>query len=544
MSGVNTKPVSRKQFLRWVGALSLLPLASRLASCTTADPLAHIRISMPGAASKTGHRLRGGHFPEPSETIHTRIAIAGSGIAGLSAARELALAGEKDFLLLELEDHTGGNSAQGQNKYSAYPRGAHYLPIPNPEDAALVAFLEAEGIITGFDDKGLPIYRETDLCFDPEERLYFRDRWQDGLIPNYGLSAAQQEQTTRFLQQMDQFRKAKGQDGQWAFCIPVDNSSADTAYTSLDQLTMAAWLQQQGYTAEPLLWYVNYCCRDDYGAGIDRVSAWAGIHYFAGRKGQAANAESSAVLTWPEGNGHLANLLRQHATAQTRTQTLVYQVQIRDEKVELLCWNEQQQSSFRILTDRCLLAVPQMVVKRIFPQPAIPYDTFEYAPWMVANLTLKQLPATQGRPLSWDNVIYNSPSLGYVNAQQQQLSPTNDKLVLTYYYPLDQDNPAKSRQAAYTRAGKDWLQAITADLEKVHRGITPEIEAAEIWLWGHGMVIPHPGFITGAGRRQAAQPVDDKVYFAHTDLSGVSIFEEGFHRGRHAALQILQSLRS
>jgi hypothetical protein len=50
-----------------------------------------------------------------------------------------------------------------------------------------------------------------------------------------------------------------------------------------------------GLTDPHLRWYLDYCCRDDYGAGIATVSAWAGIHYFASRHGfHAAPGRSTA----------------------------------------------------------------------------------------------------------------------------------------------------------------------------------------------------------------------------------------------------------
>ena len=63
-------------------------------------------------------------------------------------------------------------------------------------------------------------------------------------------------------------------------------------------------------------WYLDYCCRDDYGAGSAEVSAWAGLHYFASRHGFRAPGDearggegSEGVLTWPEGNAWLAERL-------------------------------------------------------------------------------------------------------------------------------------------------------------------------------------------------------------------------------------------
>jgi hypothetical protein len=44
------------------------------------------------------------------------------------------------------------------------------------------------------------------------------------------------------------------------------------------------------------------------------------------------------------------------------------------------------------------------------------------------------------------------------------------------------------------------------------------------------MVSPVPD-IYGQAKKDAAKPIDDKIYFAHTDLAGILIFEEAFHQG-------------
>ena len=38
----------------------------------------------------------------------------------------------------------------------------------------------------------------------------------------------------------------------------------------------------------------------------------------------------------------------------------------------------------------------------------------QYSPWVTANLTLDRLPKERGLDLAWDNVMYDSHSLGYV----------------------------------------------------------------------------------------------------------------------------------
>jgi hypothetical protein len=47
------------------------------------------------------------------------------------------------------------------------------------------------------------------------------------------------------------------------------------------------------------------------------------------------------------------------------------------------------------------------------------------------------------------------------------------------------------------------------------------------------------GFILGEERHEAAQSIENKIFFAHTDLSGISVFEEGFYQGISAAKQLL-----
>jgi hypothetical protein len=79
------------------------------------------------------------------------------------------------------------------------------------------------------------------------------------------------------------------------------------------------------------------------------------------------------------------------------------------------------------------------------------------------------------------------------------------------------------------------------ELETAHPGLSAHVQEANVWIWGHGMISPTPGFIWGPARQQAKQPIQDRVYFAHSDLSGISIFEEAFAQGISAAQAMLQS---
>jgi hypothetical protein len=396
-------------------------------------------------------------------------------------------------------------------------------------------------IIVDRDARGLPVYDEYCLSADPQERLWMYGRWQDGLVPQIGVSAEDRAQFLAFFAETERLKHTLGADGRPVFAIPVDASSADPRWRALDNLTMTQYLQRKAWTSAPLQWYVNYCCRDDYGSGASAVSAWAGLHYFAARNGLAANAGSSTVVTWPEGNGHLAQELAERGIAcigRTQTRAAVTRVAPHGGGVWVDYFDAELDRLVRVQADAAIVCLPRFVAARVVDQPRAPgagpaaldTESFSYAPWMVANLTLGKMPEGQGQQLAWDNVIYDSPLLGYVVATHQDLARVRGQTVLTYYWPLSDEEPRAARTSAYERSLEQWQAAVARDLLRVHPELDGHIENIDVRLWGHGMIRPTPGFLWGPARQRAAahQP---PIYFAHSDLSGISIFEEAYCRG-------------
>ena len=141
-------------------SIGLTGTAGWFLSCTAEKK---IKGSIVGASSSVGHLLRDKKFSAPAETIRKKIVIVGGGISGLSAGKYLHQNGISDFLILDLEEQAGGNSAYGSNDVSAYPWGAHYIPIPNNDLTEYISFLKECNVITGDDAAGLPVYNETYL---------------------------------------------------------------------------------------------------------------------------------------------------------------------------------------------------------------------------------------------------------------------------------------------------------------------------------------------------------------------------------------------
>ena len=526
---------SRRNFVKGIAAsLLLVPF---LQFCS--DKIMHLLIRLSGTNHLLGHRLWIKDFPKPTSQIHIPYLIIGGGISGLSAARQFYKKGISDFLVIELEGHLGGNSSNGENKYSKFPLGAHYLPLPNFHDKELLQFLEEEKIIVGYDQKDLPVFDELQLSFAPEERLFYKNNWQDGIVPKEGNSKEEDLEFQRFFKLMDGFRNGKGGDEKYLFDIPLYLSSTDTANISLDKITMKEWFETNNFKTKPLFDYIDYCCKDDFGLGIHYVSAWAGIHYFAGRKQDVTSDKKETVLTWPEGNARLASHLKKYANKKTLKNHLVYEVKTEANKVIATAFDDVKKVSVEIIADKVIMATPQFVNQYLIKDRKEFTKEFHYTPWLLATLTVTNLSDNFSFPLSWDNVIYGAKGLGYVYDQHQSLQQIQVKKVITYYYSFSSSDLKKSRKELYKKDKEYWKQFVFDDLRIAHPDIEDCTEQIEVFLLGHGMISPTPGFIFGEAKREASKSINNAIYFAHTDLSGISIFEEGFHQGINVVNQIL-----
>ncbi len=514
-----SRGLTRREFLS--GALAV----AALGSCRTAGR--EIPGELLGPNHALGHRLRTGGFPAPSKTEKTKVAIVGAGAAGLSAAWKLERSGVKDFVVLDLEPKAGGNSAWGENEVSAYPWGAHYLPLPGPRAVHVRALLREID----------PAYKEKFVCHAPTERLFIHGRWQDGLFPRIGASAADFAELDRFHAEIDALRRRVGGDGRPAFAIPMELSSRDPSILALDRLSMAQWLDKNGYKSERLRWYVEYACRDDFGGRLEEVSAWAGLQYYAAR----GEGEDDKFLVWPEGNGFLVRKLAEIAGARVRTGALAYSVREENGGVAVDWLDGETGETRRLLASRAIVCLPRFVARRVVePLRGEKESGFAYAPWLVANLTVEDAPSGNGAAPAWDNVLYASEGLGYVDATHQGFSLDRRRAVWTYYRPLTGDPDARRREAR----DKDlsyWRELCLADLERALPGLRAKVKRLDAWVWGHGMVLPRPGFVWSDERRRAAEP-RGAIHFAHSDLSGYSIFEEANYRGVVAAEQVLSVL--
>ena len=480
-----------------------------------------------------------------------RVVVIGGGIDGLSAARRLLAAGIDGIVLLELESAPGGTARSGAGSTSAYPWGAHYITAPMKENQDLVALLGEMGLVEGTDAAGEPTFIEQALCREPQERLFANGTWHDGLYLHDGETEDEKRQWERFRTTIERFAGLRDAKGRRAFAVPTARSSDDAELTALDKMSMAEWLDRERLTSPRLRWLVDYACRDDFGAHATHTSAWAGVHYYASRI-VAPGKDPQAVLTWPAGNGFLVDKLHAKARAKVRCGLAALDVApvVRDGKagVDVIAIGKAP-LAVGIHAERVIFAAPQMVarvaVRPYREAPPAHLSAFEYGAWMVANITLSGRPANRTRAprpiLAWDNVLYESPSLGYVVATHQSMRD-HGPTVLTYYLPLCDEDPRAARKKLYAAGRDEWADVALADLEKAHPDIRDLATRVDVVRWGHAMVRPSPGFVWGTARKAAAEPLRG-IHFAHTELSGVSLFEEAFFQGNRAADEVIAALR-
>ena len=508
-----------------------------------------------GAEVARGHFMRdlkSGNLAAPALQRRAAVVVVGAGIAGLGAARALLRAGVDDVQVFDLEDQAGGNSRGHAIAGIACPLGAHYLPVPGDDAVEVIELLEDFGLRRT--EHGQPVYDERTLCHSPQERLYIDGLWREGLLPPLdALPAAERAATLADYRRFAAIVAAAGAGH--AYAIPTARSAWSAAHDALDRVTFAQWLDEQGLRAPALHWYLDYCCRDDYGAGAAQVSAWAGLHYFASRHGFRAPGdagdERDGLLTWPEGNAWLSRRLAAPLGPRFHPAMVGLRVVEGRHDVAVDLWNAALQRVERWSAPQVVLALPLFIAARLLAAPPAALveavAAMRHAPWLVANLHLvSALTDRPGAAPSWDNVMYRSPTLGYVDATHQSLLPYAGPTVLSAYWALGGDTLAQlaqQRARLLNEPWSAWSRAVVQDLARVHPDLPAKLKQVDLMRYGHAMSIPVPGLRSSAALCSLAA-LRRRVHFAHTDLSAYSVFEEAMYQGTRAATQVLRRLIS
>lgn len=531
--------MNRRELLR---ALALAPVA---ASACGGARVPDGELVDPGMT--LGHRLRDLDVralsmpPPAADSPILDVVIAGAGIAGLSAAWRLRARGVDALEVVELADVEGGTARSGSSTVTAYPWGAHYVTTPLAEDTLTTSLLNEVGALEGVDARGHPIASESFACRDPDERLFVDGHFLESLVPHEMLDENDQRDFARFEALLDHYGGLVDGAGRPAFALPRARCSTDADLLALDRMSFRDWLLSHELLSPHLHWLCDYAVRDDDGVSLDEASAWAGLFYFCARRRPGVGER--AVITNPDGNGFLVRHLARASEGRRTVNEAVIDVSlVTDEDLVHVVTMDAAGALRTRRAKHAIVATPRFVAARVVrtlrDAPPAWLTQFTTSAWVVCNVHLSERPRVapnQGVSFAWDTVLYGSDSLGFVDATHQS-GRDHGPTVWTWYRPL------VDRARLYANGRAHWADVCLRDLAGAFPDIRDVVTRVDVCRWGHAMVRPAVGLFSSGALDEAQRSIGGRIHFAHTDLSGMALFEEALHHGVRAANAALDPL--
>ncbi len=442
--------------------------------------------------------------PQKCDTL-----IVGAGIAGLTAAVNLL---DDHLIICDVGKAIGGSSSAETFQGIDFSQGAHYeLEYPHYYGSEALEFLSKLKVIQFNSQRQVWEFTEHQYLINQE----YKNRCLiDG---NYRSSALPDNETTYKFEEL--IHRYSGQ-------LPMPTRIIPQKLHSLNHLTFHDFLDQHNLLSSPeFIQGVDYRLTDDYGSGMNDVSALAGLHYYQCRP---YYTDLVNIFSPPEGNFYFAKkMLDQLSQDQILTSHLVKRIypENREFRVEVIDLDQNQQKTFQ--AKRIIYAGQKHGLKYIFPEEAQLFSNNLYAPWVVFNFILNGTVPSK----YWQNEIigYDRDLLGFVNSQTQ--NPNPDRTVLTTYYCLPREY--RSSLIHLNQNPKFWvkrtIQSIALSLKK---DITPQIQKCFIKLYGHAMPIPRPGYLLTDKNKKRKYP---SLVYAGVDTGRLPLFFEAIDSGVMAA---------
>ena len=438
--------------------------------------------------------------------------------------------------VLELEDSAGGNSRGRAIGGHAPARSARTTcrcrATTRGEVQRLLDELGAAPTRRG------PLRSTTSACCATARRSGCSStaRWHEGLLPPSRRCRAERDDAGAVPRasppRVDAARRAT------RFAIPTARARWRAAHRRARRDHLRRLARREGpRRRRALRWYLDYCCRDDYGAGSARrlgLGRPALLRQPArlSRARRRARASARRVLPGPRATRWLARAAgRAAGRAAARGPRRAARSREGRHGVEVDAWNVATRASSAgsaRAVHRRAAAVRRRAPARSRRRRccASARAHARYAPWLVANLQLARRSTTGPAPRRRGTTCSTARrawamSTRCTRAWTRAPGPT----VLTWYRALGER--ARGSARCSTRPWRAWRDELLAELSRAASRPARQAQARR-----GGALRPCDGD-PGAGRAGAGRagvPRSGRLAFAHGDWSGYSVFEEAFTR--------------
>lgn len=396
--------------------------------------------------------------------------IVGGGIAGLTAAQLLK---DENCLLFELGQQVGGSSSADYYQNTVFSQGAHY-------DWSYPA---------NYGKEVLALFKELQIIeFNKQQQFW-------NFIDKQYLIKGQESQSLvkgqfhdEYLEEFDDFQAFFDIIKQYANEMLLPTRLINEEIQQLNQLTFLTFLQNNGLNAHPdFLKTLSYQLIDDYGAGVETVSALAGIHYYLCRPYYTKEME---LFSPPQGNFYFTGKLKTNIQHKIKTNHVVKKITKNDTGFLVDVIDIRQKIVKQYSSKQVIYAGQKHALQYILPEQYPAFKATVYSPWVVVNVVLNTPIESKG---IWQNEfpLNTDHFMGFVDSKSQK---TQDKQVLTCYYCF----PPEERKELPKI--EDHLQDFTRNtIEKLNTYFDTDlhhnIEKVFIKVMGHAMPIPTTAYL-------------------------------------------------
>jgi monoamine oxidase len=425
------------------------------------------------------HQIRDGRtFPTPAVSRRCDVLIVGGGASGLAAAYFLR---NYDFLLLEKEDHWGGNAYLEEFQGQAFATGSAFDTL---------------------DSDSYHLARELGLAYlpinmpDPSiiNHKWIPDTWRSGL-----------DELPYSPPLRDSFKKFR------ASILPLE---PDKNIPQFDNTPFSHYLKD--YPPEIKSWWDAYGA-SNWGATSEDTSAYVAINEM---KSIAAETPDERI-TLPGGNGvlsqKLASVLAGHYADHLLSGATVVSISPQKDDVRATYLSHGEPST--ISAKYVVMAAPKFIAARLIlglaDDQSGAMTSFRYCPYPVINMIFD-------KPIynrAYDTWCPGATFTDFIVADwvlQKQPGYHQKNNILTFYTPLSEADRKKLLK-------EDDCRRIAAHALEDFQSLQPEFSSAQpvaihFYRRGHPMFMPTPGTFTTT-IPLAARPLD-RIVFANADSIG------------------------